>query len=207
MAGARASSLNEGAPAFLRPVLDAVDRLCRLDGWIAGGCLLALTTLMICEVVVSGVANSVYWLRAKGLDWLPAELPASVPNAWEYSSYLMAASFTFGAAMTLRAGGHIRVTLLLARLSPGRRRLLEIVAALAGLVMSGFLAYSMMLFTWGSYMRGATSISSDTPVWVPQALITFGIALLALQFVTRFLQAVCGLQLEDPRLRLTSASE
>ncbi len=33
----------------------------------------------------------------------------SIPIAWEYSSYLMAASFTFGAAMTLRVGGHIRV--------------------------------------------------------------------------------------------------
>ncbi|MBM3623127.1 MAG: TRAP transporter small permease [Alphaproteobacteria bacterium] len=206
-AEARGPSLNEGAPAILRPVLDAIDRLGRLDGWIAGGCLILLTMLMITEVVVSAVANSVYWLRAKGVAWLPADMPASVPNAWEYSSYLMAASFTFGAAMTLRAGGHIRVTLLLARLSPGRRRLFEIVAALAGLLMSGFLAYSMVMFSWGSYVRGATSINSDTPVWIPQALITFGITLLALQFVARFLQAVCGLPLEDPRLRVASVAE
>ena len=34
----------------------------------------------------------------------------------------MAATFTFGAAMTLRAGGHIRVTLVLARVSPATRR-------------------------------------------------------------------------------------
>lgn len=204
---ARAPSLNDGAPAILRPVLDAIDRLGRLDGWIAGGCLIALTILMIAEVVVSAIANSVYFLRAKGLDWLPAEIPASVPNAWEYSSYLMAASFTFGAAMTLRAGGHIRVTLLLARLSPSRRRLLEIVAALAGMLLSGFLAYSMVLFTWGSYARGATSINSDTPVWIPQALITFGIILLSLQFFARFLQAACGLPLEDPRLRVASVAE
>jgi TRAP-type C4-dicarboxylate transport system permease small subunit len=207
MAAARGPSLNEGAPAILRPVLDAIDRLGRLDGWVAGICLIALTTLMIAEVVVSAVANSVYWLRGKGFDWLPADLPASVPNAWEYSSYLMAASFTFGAAMTLRAGGHIRVTLLLARLSPARRRPLEVIAALAGLLMSGFLAYSMVMFTWGSYARGATSINSDTPVWIPQALITFGISLLSLQFLARFLQAVCGLPLEDPRMRVAGVAE
>lgn len=207
VAAARGPNLNEGAPAILRPVLDVVDRLGRLDGWIAGGCLIALTALMIAEVVVSAVANSIYWLRAKGFAWLPADIPASVPNAWEYSSYLMAASFTFGAAMTLRAGGHIRVTLLLARLSPARRRLFEIVAALAGTLLSGFLAYSMVLFTWGSFARGATSISSDTPIWIPQALITFGIFLLSLQFFARFLQAVCGLPLEDPRLRVASVAE
>lgn len=207
IATARGPSLNEGAPAILRPVLDVIDRLGRLDGWIAGGCLIALTTLMIAEVVVSAVANIVYWLRAKGFAWLPADIPASVPNAWEYSSYLMAASFTFGAAMTLRAGGHIRVTLLLARLSPKHRRLLEIVAALAGTLLSGFLAYSMVLFTWGSFSRGATSINSDTPIWIPQALITFGIFLLSLQFFARFLQALCGLPLEDPRMRVAGVAE
>lgn len=207
MAAAPGPSLNEGAPAILRPVLDVIDRLGRLDGWVAGGCLIALTTLMIAEVLVSAVANCVYWLRAKGVAWLPADIPAAVPNAWEYSSYLMAASFTFGAAMTLRAGGHIRVTLLLARLSPPRRRLFEIVAALAGTLLSGFLAYSMVLFTWSSFARGATSINSDTPIWIPQALITFGIILLSLQFSARFLQALCGLPLEDPRLRVASVAE
>jgi TRAP-type C4-dicarboxylate transport system permease small subunit len=207
MAVGHGPGLNDGAPAVLRPVLNAIDRLGRLDGWIAGGCLVALTCLMIVEVVVGAVANGVYWLRAHGFAWLPADIPASVPNAWEYSSYLMAASFTFGAAMTLRAGGHIRVTLLLSRLSPARRRLLEIVAALAGLLLSGFLTYSMVLFSWGSFSRGTTSISSDTPVWIPQALITFGIGLLALQFLARFLQASCGLQLEDPRLRVAGVAE
>jgi TRAP-type C4-dicarboxylate transport system permease small subunit len=207
MAVGHGPGLNDGAPAMLRPVLNAIDRLGRLDGWVAGGCLAALTTLMIAEVLISAVANSVYFLRAKGFAWLPADIPASVPNAWEYSSYLMAASFTFGAAMTLRAGGHIRVTLLLARLSRPQRRLLEIVAALAGVLLSGFLTYSMVLFSWGSYSRGTTSISSDTLVWIPQALITFGIGLLALQFLARFLQACCGLQLEDPRLRVAGVAE
>ncbi len=207
MAVGHGPGLNDGAPAALRPILNAIDRLGRLDGWIAGGCLIVLTTLMIAEVLIGAVANSIFWLRAHGFAWLPADIPASVPNAWEYSSYLMASSFTFGAAMTLRAGGHIRVTLLLARLSPSRRRLLEIVAALVGMLLSGFLAYSMVLFSWGSYQRGATSISSDTPVWIPQAVITFGFVLLVLQFLARFIQAACGLQLEDPRLRVAGVAE
>ena len=43
-------SLNAAAPAPLRILLDAIDRLGRLDGWIGGGCLLMLTLLMLCEV-------------------------------------------------------------------------------------------------------------------------------------------------------------
>ena len=75
---------------------------------------------MLAEVVVRALSNIFPWV------------PADIPVAWEYSSYLMAATFTFGAAMTLRAGGHIRVTLVLARVSPAVRRWMETVLAAAG---------------------------------------------------------------------------
>ena len=96
-----ARSLNAAAPAPLRILLDGIDRLGRLDGWIGGGCLLTLTLLMLAEVATRFLSN-----------FLPF-FPPTISIAWEYSSYLMAASFTFGAAMTLRVGGHIRVVLLL----------------------------------------------------------------------------------------------
>ena len=65
---------------------------------------------MLAEITVRALSNFIPWV------------PADIPVAWEYSSYLMAACFTFGAAMTLRAGGHIRVTLVLGRLQPPARR-------------------------------------------------------------------------------------
>ena len=102
----------------------------------------------------------------------------------------MAATFTFGAAMTLRAGGHIRVSLLLANVP--RRSCAgcsKSLSAVAGVVFMAFLAYAMVKFTWGSFMRGQTSISSDTPLWIPQAVVTFGMVLLALQFLARVIQA------------------
>jgi TRAP-type C4-dicarboxylate transport system permease small subunit len=100
------ASPNAAAPPPLRAVLDGIDALSRLDGWLGAACLAALTALMIAEVAVRSLSNVFPWV------------PADIPVAWEYSSYLMAATFTFGAAMTLRAGGHIRVTLVLARISP-----------------------------------------------------------------------------------------
>src|SRR5258708_22227110 len=100
---------NAGAPTLLRPLLDGIDRLSRLDGWLGVLCLVTLTSLMIAEVVVRALSNVIPWV------------PADIPVAWEYSSYLMAACFTFGAAMTLRAGGHIPVTLVLARVAPAVR--------------------------------------------------------------------------------------
>jgi len=189
------TSLNAAAPLPLRLLLDGIDRLGRLDGWLGASCLAALTLLMLAEVLVRALSNVFTWV------------PADIPVAWEYSSYLMAACFTFGAAMTLRAGGHIRVSLILARLPPRRRRLLEGAAALVATVFVGFLAYAMVRFTWGSYTRGQTSISSDTALWIPQAVITFGFILLALQFLARAIQAALGLKLEDEDMKVASVAE
>src|SRR5882672_4666356 len=103
------TSLNAAAPAPLRLLLGVIEKLGRLDGWIGAACLIALTLLMLAEVTVRALSNLLPWV------------PADIPVAWEYSSYLMAACFTFGAAMTLRAGALIRVTLILARVSPAVR--------------------------------------------------------------------------------------
>src|ERR1041384_5827027 len=138
-------SLNAAAPWPLRLLLDAIERLARLDGWIGAACLVALTLLMLAEITVRALSNFIAWV------------PADIPVAWEYSSYLMAACYTFGAAMTLRAGGHIRVTLLLGRLELPARRWLEISASLVAMLFVGFLAMAMARFAWGAFERGQTS--------------------------------------------------
>src|SRR4029078_2796643 len=98
--------------------------------------------------------------------------PPTISIAWEYSSYLMAASFTFGAAMTLRVGGHIRGVLLLKNAPASVRRALEILSAFAGFVFMAFLTSAMVKFAFGSFSRGQLSTSSDTPLWVPQGVVT-----------------------------------
>lgn len=187
--------LHADAPASVRWLLVSIDRLGRLDGWIGAGCLAALTCFLLAEVAVRAL-SSVF-----------PSVPGTISVAWEYSSYLMAACFTFGAAMTLRAGGHIRVTLVLGRLDPAGRRALEFAAALVAACFTGFLAYAMVMFAWSSYSRGATSMASNTLLWIPQGAVAFGIVLLALQFLARTIQAALGLRLEDDAMRVSSVSE
>lgn len=183
------------APKPVRVLLASIDQLGRLDGWVGAACLGALTLFLLAEVLVRFLSNFVPWI------------PGSIPVAWEYSSYMMAACFTFGAAMTLRAGGHIRVNLLLHRLSPASRRALEFAAAVVALAFTAFLAWAMIRFTHSSWSRGQTSPASGTLVWIPQALVTFGIVLLALQFLARSIQAALGLRLEDESMRVAGVAE
>ena len=73
---------NAAAPPVLRAFLDGIDMLGRLDGWMGAACLVALTCLMLGEVLVRALSDIFPWV------------PADIPVAWEYGSYLMAAAFT-----------------------------------------------------------------------------------------------------------------
>ncbi|MGU9981576.1 TRAP transporter small permease subunit [Phreatobacter sp. HK31-P] len=187
--------LNAGAPSGIRWFLDGIDRLGRLDGWIGALCLLALTCLMLSEIIARAASNFL------GIG------PGVVPNAWEYSSYLMAAAFTFGAAMTLRGGGHIRVTLVVGNAGPRLKKVLEILSSAFAFAATSYLTVSMVMFTWSSYARGQVSISSGTAVWPPMVLVTIGIALLTLQFLARTIRAALDLPLEDPSMRASNPVE
>jgi len=170
-------------------LLNIIDKLGFAGGIIAALCLAALTGIILLEIIVRLLSNVV------------AGMPSGVPGAWENSAFLMGIAFMSGAAMTLRAGAHIRVSVLLAQVPPAAKRLLEIVACLLGLWLTGFLAWSLGWFTWASYSRGQTSISSDTPLWIPEAAITVGAVLLALQMFARLLQAFYRLPVELPHLK------
>ena len=63
------------------------------------------------------------------------------------------------------------------------------------------LTSSMVKFAFASFTRGQLSTSSDTPLWFPQAVVTFGMLLLTLQFLARAIQAALGLPLEDHRMK------
>jgi TRAP-type C4-dicarboxylate transport system permease small subunit len=170
-------------PALRGPVLRAltvVDWLARLDGWFGALCLLLLCVLMISGIVVRTLSTVV--------DWLPKDIPV----AWEYSSYLMAVTFTFGAALTLRAGGHIRVKVLLGAAGPRASMLLEMVSTLIGTVFAGFFFFAMSEFAWRAFRTDDRSLASDTPLWIPQACVAFGALLLVLQLVARLGQLALG---------------
>ncbi len=168
-----------------RKSLVAIDKVARLDGWLGALCLATLCFLMIVGIVVRTLSTLVSWA------------PKDIPIAWEYSSYLMAVTFTFGAALTLRAGGHIRVRLLLANASPSGVRILEGISAAAGLAFATFFSMAMVHFSYRAYVTDERSLASSTPLWIPQAFVAFGAVLLALQLLARLGQVCLGEPVED----------
>jgi len=116
-----------------------------------------------------------------------------IPSADEFAGYAMAISTFLGLAYTFRANGHIRVTLFTQRLARRRRRGLEIlVLALALAVMAYFTWYNIDM-TYSSYDFGDVSTGLvPIPLWIPQAVITFGLLLMTVSVFEELLVLLRG---------------
>ena len=184
-AGAIQSTTSSRTRVVVKKVLAAIDKLAKLDGWLGALCLVLLCSLMIAGIIIRTLSTVVNWL------------PKDIPIAWEYSSYLMAVTFTFGAALTLRAGGHIRVKLLLSNAPPQVVRILEGISAAAGFGFATFFSVAMTEFSYRAFVADERSLASSTPLWIPQAFVAFGAVLLAFQLLARLGQVCLGEPVEN----------
>jgi TRAP-type C4-dicarboxylate transport system permease small subunit len=118
-------------------------------------------------------------------------LGLSVPGTADYAGYCMAASSFLALAYTLGAGEHIRVTLFLQRLAPGKRRIGELWCLLVGSFLSGYFAFYSIKMVRVSYQINDISQGPDaTPLWIPQLGMAAGTTVLAIAFVDHFIAAL-----------------
>jgi len=164
-------------------------------GWLAAFCIATLTFLVLTDTALAALSKP-----------FPA-LPSSTGIGWEYSAYLMGAAFLLGSGMTLRAGLQLRVEIILANVGPMAARGMEIFAALLGSAVTCALTLWLLRFTLRNYGYGQVSQDSSTPLWIPQAVLTFGMALLALQMLARLVSALAGEPLDKPELGAATAIE
>lgn len=173
----------------------AADRLSVAGALLAAACIVALTFLVLAEILVAMLSK-----------FIPS-MPSSIHVGWEYSAYLMGASFLLGAGMTLRAGLQIRVEMLM-RAGHGRyARALEGLSSALGSAVSLFMAYTLVEFTLRTYRFGEVSQDSLTPLWIPQAVLAFGAIILALQMIARTLTCIAGQPVDRPDLGAATAIE
>ncbi|MDI1238699.1 MAG: TRAP transporter small permease [Polaromonas sp.] len=132
--------------------------------------LSCLAMLVAFGTVMLGVA-------ARELRWDIAGLDA-------YAGYAIAAALFLALPGTLQHGDHIRVTLLLDRVSPRVRGLLEWWSLGAGLALTAYVAWYAARLVWVSYSTHDISPAADaSPLWIPQLAMALGCIGFALSFV------------------------
>ena len=121
-----------------------------------------------------------------------------LPGTDAYASYSMAAAGFLALAHTLRKNEHIRVTLLIGRLTGGARRGLELWALTAAVLLAGLFAWFSLRLVWQSHQFNDMSTGNDaTPLWIPQIAMAVGTVLLFVAFVDEWVQELRGLRVRD----------
>lgn len=152
-----------------------MDRLFAACGGLAAFFLAAICVLVLAQVVG----------RLLGI---------AVPSADEFAGYCLSASTFLALGYALRRGGHIRVTLLLDRLPPGRRRAAEGACVTAGLALSLYITVNTAEMVYYSIAYGdLTQGLVPIPLWIPQSGMMIGVTVLSLAFLAEGIRLLRGL--------------
>lgn len=135
--------------------------------------VLAFTSIML------GVAAREFGWDIQGLD--------------AYAGYAIAATLFLALPATLKHGDHIRVTLLMQRLSARMQNVLEYWCLLAGSALTVCLAWFTCRLVWVSFTTHDVSPSADaSPLWIPQLAMALGCIGFALAFLHALWSRMAG---------------
>ncbi len=116
------------------------------------------------------------------------QLHFNIPGIDAYAGYLMAGAGFLALAHTLKRGEHIRVTLLVGRLTGAWRRGFELWSLFAAGLLALLSAVYSVRVAWQSWRFHDVSTGNDaTPLWIPQLAMALGTVVLAIAFADELL--------------------
>ena len=151
---------------------------------------------VIGDIGLAQPVHAALWELAQPGDVVVLRYLFDRPQVWtdELVGYLLVVRVMAGAADVLRRGEHIGVDLLTERLSPRFRRLAELWGLAAVILVSGCLVAAGWELAEFSYSIGLFSEGYlELPLWLPQAAVPAGAALLAIAAINRLLRLLLGL--------------
>jgi TRAP-type C4-dicarboxylate transport system permease small subunit len=144
------------------------------------------------------------WLAALGmigvlvmvlLSIVGRQVGFNVPGTDAYAGYSMAAAGFLALAHTLKRNEHIRVTLILGRLTGRAKHGLEMWSLSAAVFLAGLFAFYSVRQVWISRAINDISTSNDaTPLWIPQIAMAVGTLILFIAFVDDWVLELRGLR-------------
>jgi len=155
-------------------VRGALDRLYQVSAALAALCLAAIAGLVVIQVT-------------------GRSLGVLVPGADDLAGYALMASTFLGLAPTLRAGAHIRVTLLLSHAPPARKRRLELWCLAVGAAVCAYVCWYVVEMAKDAWRFGEKSTGNlPVPLWIPESVMALGIAILTIAFIDDFVRVLSG---------------
>lgn len=150
-----------------------LQKLYDLCGMIAGGLILCICLLISAQICLNAFGR-----------FAPGVLPSTIPSYADFSGFMLAGATFLAMAHTLRAGGHIRVNLVVSRIPRTAQFVAEVFVLTAATGVIGYATYFMGALVRESIHYGDVSNGIvPVPLWIPQSVAAFGIGLLLVAVV------------------------
>lgn len=164
----------------------ALDRLYRWSGALAAAFLLAICGIVLLQVGANIVDSAATVATGEPLGLM-------VPSYAEFTGYFLVAASFLALANALRAGSHIRVSLLIRGLGRGPRRLVELWCTAAGAALSAYFTWFAIDMVFDSYRYNDVSPGIIAiPIWIPQSAMAVGLAILVIALLDEFVTLLRG---------------
>lgn len=151
-----------------------LERIIDAAGALGGFCIFLIFVLMI----VAGVGRQLNW---------------AVSGVNDIVSWLCAAAAFFAMAHAFRHGDFVRVTLILDKVSPRVRRMIDLVCLVIAAVSVAYLTYSATAFTYESYEFNEMATGLVViPIWIPQSTFVIGCWLLLAAVLSELVTVLQG---------------
>jgi len=109
--------------------------------------------------------------------------------AWDVNVQLLGVLAILGAGYALRHGSHVGVDILVARLSPRKRAILDLITFMFFFIGIGALLWKTGLGAWNSLqMREPYTSYLSPPIYPFKIIMVVGVLLLLLQGIAKFLR-------------------
>lgn len=154
----------------------SLDMLYRAAAWAAAACLLAIFVLVMAQVSLRLLDAAMRLAGQRAFGFI-------VPSIAEICGFLLAEASFLALAHTLASGGHIRVGMLIDRL--GRARpVVEAGVALLATLLAGYATLAVGRLAWKSWAFNDVSYGIvAVPLWLPQGIMTLGLAILVVSLL------------------------
>jgi len=147
--------------------------------YLASGAIGAVFVLLICVLMIAQSIGREFGIRTGAIN--------------DVVSWFCAAASFFAMAHAFKHGDFVRVNLLLEKLPPGPRRVLEIACLAIGTVSIAYLAFWANKFTYDSWaFKEVAQGLLPIPIWIPQASFALGSLLLLVAMVDELVIVLRG---------------
>lgn len=146
----------------------------RLDAILAVTCLSAMVLIVLAQIML----RNFFQTGIEGSDYLVRHLVLWV--------------VFLGAGIASRENRHIHIDLFPRFLSPTMTRVSEFMVLGFSLTVLGVLCYASVRFVMMEYESGVRLPLLDVPIWMAEAIIPLGYALIAFYFLILGILRLCG---------------